>query len=282
MPKQDPKTIININEDPGLSKKVASQKIVRKEPDISIPQFHWAKDKPDSRDYQYKPTAAKAATSVDLRQYCSPIEDQGNLGSCTGQAVAGAIELLNKRAGKQTDVSRLYIYYYERLLEGTVNYDSGAYIRDGIKATYKYGAPIEKLWPYNITQFRTQPSQPAQLDGAKRKVTLYERAVDFDACKNALANGYPVIIGFLVYSSFVTNSVARTGLMPYPNTSRERLLGGHAVLLVGYNDAKQTFIARNSWGTSWGDRGYFYMPYQVIKNTNMSDDFWVIKSVNNP
>lgn len=282
MPKQDPKTIINIDEDPGLSKKIVSRKIIRKEPDISIPTFHWSKDKPDDRDYIYQASPiARLPTTVDLRSYCSPIEDQGRLGSCTGQAVAGAIELLNNREGKPIDVSRLYIYYYERLLEGTVHYDSGAYIRDGIKATYKYGAPLEKLWPYNITQFRTQPSQPAISDGAKRKVTLYERAVDFNACINALANGYPVIIGFLVYASFMSNTLARTGIMPYPKP-KESLLGGHAVLLVGYNNSKKTFIARNSWGTTWGDKGYFYMPYQVIQNTWMSDDFWVIKSVNNP
>lgn len=282
MPKQDPKTIININDDPGLSRTTTTKKIVKKEPDISIPKFHWTKDKIDNRDYIYKSTVVKTSSLVDLRPFCSPIEDQGNLGSCTGQSVAGAIELLNKRSGKQTDVSRLFIYYYERLLEGTVNYDNGAYIRDGIKATNKYGAPLEKYWPYYINQFRTQPSQPAIIDGAKRKVTLYERAADFNACKNALANGYPVIVGFLVYSSFVGRNVTKTGIMPYPNVARETLLGGHAVLLVGYNDAKNHFIVRNSWGVNWGDRGYFYMPYRVIQNTQMSDDFWVIKSVNNP
>jgi C1A family cysteine protease len=111
---------------------------------------------------------------------------------------------------------------------------------------------------------------------------LYERANDFNECIDALNNGYPVIIGFDVYSSFITNSVSRTGMMPYPNTSRESLLGGHAVLIVGYNNATQRFTVRNSWGTSWGDKGYFYMPYQVIQNSRMSGDFWVIKSVTNP
>lgn len=283
MPKQDPRTFIDINNDPGLSGKGSTKKpMPKKNPDVSIPKFHWTKDKIDTRDYIYKSTAGEVTPSVDLRNFCTPIEDQGNLGSCTGQAVAGAIELLNKKSGKQTDVSRLFIYYYERLLLGTVNYDSGAYIRDGIKSTNKYGAPLEKFWPYYINQFRTPPSQPAITDAARRKVSLYERAIDFNACKNALANGYPVIIGFLVYSSFVGRNVTKTGIMPYPNVARERLLGGHAVLLVGYNDARNHFIVRNSWGVNWGDRGYFYMPYQVIQNTRMSDDFWVIKEVNNP
>lgn len=283
MPKQDSKTFIDISQDPGLSGVVSKPKSKIKQSDIALPKFHWTKDKPDSRDYIYQlSTPSRIQTSVDLRKHCSPIEDQGRLGSCTGQAVAGAIELLNVRSGKSTDVSRLYIYYYERLLIGTVNYDSGAYIRDGIKATSKWGAPLERLWPYNIRQFRTMPHQPAILDGARRKVTLYERANDFNACINALSNGYPVIIGFLVYSSFLSSRTARTGIMTYPDLKKEPLLGGHAVLLVGYNHTRKTFIARNSWGTTWGDKGYFYMPYQVIQNTKMSDDFWVIKSVQNP
>ena len=114
-----------------------------------------------------------------------------------------------------------------------------------------------------------------------RKVTRYERVNDFNGCIDALTNGYPVVMGFLVYQSFMTANVAKTGIMPYPNTKREKLLGGHAVLLVGYNKTKKVFIARNSWGTNWGDKGYFYMPFDIVK-PNMSSDYWIIKSVNNP
>ena len=277
----DKRTIIDIDQDPGLHRKPINGP-VSKEPPVSIPKFHWVRDKIDTRDYKYQVTSMSQPNTVDLRTYCSPIENQGNLGSCTGNAVAGAIELLNKRLKKQTDVSRLFIYYYERLIEGTINYDSGAYIRDGIKACYKYGAPLENLWPYDIAKFKNQPSSTAITDAAKRKVTLYERIADHNGCLDALSNGYPVIIGFDVYQSFVTNTVAKTGVMPYPNTRTEGLLGGHAVLLVGYNKSKQQYIVRNSWGTNWGDKGYFYMPFKVIQNTSMSSDFWVIKSVNNP
>ena len=147
---------------------------------------------------------------VDLRKYCSPIENQGSLGSCTGQSIAGAIELLNKRGGKHNDVSRLFIYYYERLILGTVNYDSGAYIRDGIKATNKYGASLESLWPHDIRKFRQEPITEAKNDALNRKVTRYERVNDFDGCIDALTNGYPVIIGFHVYQSFMSSNVART------------------------------------------------------------------------
>jgi len=278
--KQDIKTIIDIEQDPGLHRRPITQKITKAL--FTIPKYHWVRDKVDTRDHPYQLTNKTQSNVVDLRQYCSLIENQGNLGSCTGNAIAGAIELLHKRQNRTLDISRLFIYYYERLFIGTVNYDSGAYIRDGIKACYTYGAPTENLWPYNISKFRSVPSKEALIDAAKRKVTSYQRAADFNQVIDAITSGYPVTVGFSVYSSFDTNIVARTGIMPYPDTKKEKLLGGHAVLLVGYNKNNNTFIARNSWGTGWGDRGYFYMPFQVIQNTSMSSDFWVIKSISNP
>lgn len=278
--KQDPSTFIDENQDPGLHRKPIEHR-----PNNLfdyIPKYRWVRDKPDNRDYKYAVTNLKQSNTVDLRPQCSTIEDQGNLGSCTGNAIAGAIELLNKRENRTLEISRLFIYYFERLFIGTVNYDSGAYIRDGIKACYTYGAAQESLWPYIIRKFRMQPSGPALTDGQKRKITLYQRITNHEGCLDALNNGYPVIIGFDVYSSFQSASVARTGIMPYPNTKKEKLLGGHAVLLVGYDKERQVYIARNSWGTRWGDKGYFYMPFQVIQNQRMSGDFWIIKSVNNP
>jgi C1A family cysteine protease len=275
--KQDPRTILNFDQLIHYSNPFKPLK-----PSIEISKFHWVPDKVDKRDYIYKLNAPKTPQSVDLRRYATPVEDQGELGSCTGNAIAECIELLNSKNQRLVEISRLFIYYYERLIMGTINYDSGAYIRDGIKATNHWGAPLETYWPYNISKFKTQPSQTAINDALKRKVTRYERATNFNACIDALTNGYPVIIGFYVYTSFMSNIVARTGMMPYPDVSKESLLGGHAVLLVGYNNSTQRFIVKNSWGTNWGDRGYFYMPYQVIQNPRMSSDFWVIKGVNNP
>ena len=277
--KQDPRTIIDTSQDhtfyPPADKKVIPRTLDDK---FSLV---WKADKLDTRDYRYQVTQKLNPNLVDLRNYCSPIENQGSLGSCTGQSIAGAIELLNKRGGKHNDVSRLFIYYYERLILGTVNYDSGAYIRDGIKATNKYGASLESLWPHDIRKFRQEPITEAKNDALNRKVTRYERVNDFNGCVDALTNGYPVVMGFYVYDSFMSTNVARTGIMPYPNTKREKLLGGHAVLLVGYDKTKKVFIVRNSWGTSWGDKGYFYMPFDIVK-PNMSSDYWIIKSVNNP
>jgi C1A family cysteine protease len=275
---------IDVTQDPQLNKQYNPnyKESVRIKPkSFKIPRFNWVPDKFDARDYKYQIIPKQSVNKVDLRSYCSPIEQQGQLGSCTGNSIAGAIEYLDKKNNNWIDVSRLYIYYYTRLLEGTINYDSGAYIRTAIKAAYYYGAPRESLWPYDISKFKVKPTKQAIDDGVKRKVTLYERALNFDACINALSNGFPVTVGFYVYSSFQTRSVAKTGIMPYPNTARESLLGGHAVLLVGYDKTNNYFIARNSWGTNWGDKGYFYMPFRVIQNKNMSADFWIIKSVNN-
>jgi C1A family cysteine protease len=259
----------------------------------SIPKYHWQREPVDTRDHLYNTASAPATlpASVDLRPYCSPIEDQGQLGSCTANAIAGVIEYLDRRANKNLDVSRLFIYYQERLLEGSISTDAGAYLRDGIKACYTYGAPLESLWPYNISRFAVQPPPTVYADALKRKVTGYAKCTDFTAVKTAISQNHPVVIGFDVYASFESGTwwyPTGSGLMPYPTVNREQLLGGHAVALVGYNDnlsgpaGKGYFIARNSWGTSWGKSGYFYMPYSVIKNTNMSSDFWTISTVVNP
>ena len=284
MPVQN-KQIIDANSDPSISKIAPSNYNPPVSP-MRIPKYHWARQPVDTRDIPLDlPPISTPPSVIDLRAYCSPVDDQGQLGSCTGNAIAGCIEYMDRRYNnKQTQVSRMFIYYYERLIEGTVNYDSGAYIRDGIKATYTYGAPLESLWPYTISKFKTPPTVAAVQDGARRKVTLYQSIANgnVSACQTALAAGFPVVIGFDVYSSFESQTVANTGMMPYPNTRTEKLLGGHCVLLVGYNNNSQRFIVRNSWGSNWGDRGYFYMPYQVIQNTSMSSDFWVNKSVSDP
>jgi C1A family cysteine protease len=266
---------------------------------ISIPKYHWKRGPIDASAPKYNPPpelTASLPASIDLRQYCSPIEDQGQLGSCTGNAIAGVVEYYDIKSGKATvnnplRVSRLFIYYQERVIENDVNYDNGAYIHDGITAMYTYGACQETLWPYVISRFSTRPSTAAYADALNRKATSYQQCANFTTVKTAISQGWPVVIGFDVYASFESGTwwqPTGTGLMPYPNVNREQLLGGHCVSLVGYNDnltgpaGKGYFIARNSWGTSWGQHGYFYMPYQVIQNTNMSSDFWIISTVHNP
>ena len=286
--KQDIRTIIDVSQDRGLSHDYV-ESVVKPIPGLpNLPKYHWKPSTPDPRDIPYSllNTTTPLPNVVDLRPYASPIDDQGSLGSCTGNACAGAIDLMDKKLyNRNTRVSRLFIYYYERYLEGTVNYDSGAYVRDAIRATYNYGAPLETLWPYNINAFRTRPSATAITDAAKRKVTRYMSVANHTACLNALANGYPVLIGFTVYDSFESGSwyyQSGSGIMPYPNTTTESILGGHCVLLVGYDLTHNYYIVRNSWGTGWAKQGYFYMPFQVIQNQNMSSDFWAIQIANDP
>jgi C1A family cysteine protease len=281
MIKTDPRLIIDITQDQGLC--VPAIEITnRKRIPVNIPRYHWKLDRVDHRDYPYILANNQQPTIVDLRPWCSPVENQHNLGSCTGQAIAGAIEYLHKRTGKHKDISRLFIYYWERYLMGTVNFDSGAYIRDGIKVTNKWGASLETLWPYIVSRFRMRPNEASMRDAIRRTITRYERITDIQGCFDALAEGYPIIMGFSVYSSFESAQTRRTGIMIYPDVRRERYMGGHAVLLVGYDKQRQVFIARNSWGTGWGDRGYFYMPFRVVEDRSMSFDFWTIKGVNNP
>lgn len=242
--------------------------------------LNWVKDPIDTRDFQAPYGLAKTVTlpkKVDLRRYCSNVEDQGELGSCTGNAIAGALELLDMRdKGGFTDLSRLFIYYNERVIEGTVREDAGAYIRDGIKSVHKQGAAAEDLWPYDIGKFAVRPTTEAYADAAKRKFTAYRRVTTrVPGIKEALAAGYPVVFGFTVYTDFLSERVARSGrlLMPKPDESVE---GGHAVLAVGYNDSSKKVIVRNSWGPQWGLHGYFTMPYAYLQDENLSDDFWIV------
>lgn len=238
--------------------------------------YGWKPDLPDRRDYLYVHNkAVPILDKVDLRPGCSPVEDQGELGSCTGQAIAGAIEFNYIKQNKPQNISRLFIYYQERLMEGTVKQDAGAMIRDGIKACVQYGAPMESVWPYNISKFARKPSAAAYKDALNRQVVEYRRVVGFDDFLGALSAGFPVVFGFSVYESFESAQVAETGIMPMPAAS-ERLLGGHAVCAVGYDKSKNWAIVRNSWGSSWGLGGYFYMPFGILQNANMSDDFWTI------
>lgn len=238
-------------------------------------KLHWVPDLPDYRDYLYAAAPTMIPDHVDLRQYCSPVEDQGELGSCTGNSIAGMLEILeNKRNEQFVDLSRLFIYYNERLMEHTVRKDSGAYIRDGIKTIAKTGVCSEKLWPYDISKFKRRPVKAAYAEAATRKITEYKRIATFDDMIGCLAEGFPFVFGFAVYSNFMTQTVANTGMMPMPAGQCE---GGHAVCAVGYDKTRKVVIVRNSWGTGWGDKGYFYMPFAYIQNFNLCDDFWTVR-----
>jgi C1A family cysteine protease len=208
-----------------------------------------------------------------------PVYDQGQLGSCTANAIAAAVDFQNHRQDqKWLTPSRLWIYYQERVMEGTVSQDSGAQIRDGMKAVAKLGVCPETDWPYDIATFADKPPSKDYTDAKKDKVLTYESAPqELFGLKSVLASGLPVVFGFTVYESFEGPEVAKTGILPMPSPS-ESVVGGHAVLMVGYDDAHDRFRVRNSWGTSWGQDGYFEMPYQYATNTKLASDFWAVQT----
>ncbi|HME44118.1 MAG TPA: C1 family peptidase [Syntrophorhabdales bacterium] len=246
-----------------------------------IARYGWIPDIPDHRDYRYgvlRKLPASLPSSVDLRPTCPAVADQGNLGSCTANALAGAMEFLMLKDQKPyADLSRLFIYYDERVIEGTVDQDSGAMIRDGIKTLADQGVCTETLWPYDISQFAVKPADACYQEALNYKITLYARLNVIDEMRASLADGFPFVFGFTVYESFESQDVANTGVVPMPGTD-EQVLGGHAVVGVGYDDSQQRFIVRNSWGDAWGMKGYFTIPYDYLANRDLSDDFWAIRA----
>src|ERR1022692_311414 len=246
--------------------------------------YGWVPDRPDFRDKLYSAIAAppkKLPGKVDLSASCPPVEDQGQLGSCTANVLVGNLEFLEKMAGHTvTDLSRLFIYYNERAMEGSVGEDSGAAIRDGVKSLVNLGVCNEKKWPYNIAKFTQKPPAPCYKDAANHQVTSYHRILTLREMKQCLAEGYPFVFGFTVYESFESAAVAKTGQLNLPKTG-EKNIGGHAVCAVGYDDSTSRILVRNSWGPGWGLNGYFTMPYAYISNTNPADDLWTLRAFEN-
>ena len=251
-------------------------------PNRVISWYGWLPDLPDQRDKLYAAIAApppKLPSAVDLRPGCSPVENQGQLGSCTANALAGGLEFLEKKAGQlATDLSRLFIYYNERKIEGMVAQDSGAQLRDGIKALAKQGVCSEMMWPYLIARFSVRPPAVCYRDALKHQITSYHRIMTLQEMKMCLAEGYPFVFGFTVYESFESPAVEKTGALDLPKPE-EKSVGGHAVMAVGYDDSTERFLIRNSWGADWGLQGYFTMPYVYLENRNLSDDFWTIRTM---
>jgi len=244
--------------------------------------YGWLPDLPDHRDLHLAPIGlvGPLPPAVDLGAHCPPVYDQGQLGSCTANAIGAAVQYDEIKQGLPSVLpSRLFVYYNERVIEGTVSTDSGAMIRDGIKSVNQSGVCPESDWPYYPAAYAKQPPPLCYLDAAKTKAVLYQRVTrDLDHMRSCLASGYPFVFGFSVFASFESTAVALTGVVPMPKHG-ESLLGGHAVMAVGYDDVSHRFIVRNSWGTTWGDNGYCTMPYAYVTSRGLASDFWTIRSV---
>jgi C1A family cysteine protease len=244
------------------------------------PTYGWKPDLPDHRDILYgavHDVVAPLPPSADLRSICPPVENQGNLNSCTGNALAGVLEILEVK-DKVTfqDLSRLFIYYNERVIEHSVQADDGAMIRNGIKTLVKQGVCSEDKWPYVQGNWNKKPPKGCYTEAAKHQVIAYQRIQTLDEMRHCLADGYPFVFGFSVYESFESAAVAKSGILDLPKPG-EKQVGGHAVVGVGYDDSEKRILVRNSWGADWGQAGYFTMPYDYVDNRNLTDDFWAIR-----
>ncbi len=239
---------------------------------------------PDARDHIIKaavPIRAKGFT--DLSTYCTSVKDQGMLGSCTAFASIGAMEYLHKRfGGNKTDdmFSEKFTYYTTRVnILGWSPEDSGAYVRDAVKSLVKYGTCLEKTCTYD-NDCKTAPSSTAYTEASKYQALSYakfedgknptERKTLIELIKANLDAGLPIIGGFICYSNIWT---AQNGVIPKSNG---QIIGGHAILIVGYDDTKQLFKFKNSWGSTWGDAGYGYLPYEYYFSGDMFD-LWSIR-----
>lgn len=245
----------------------------------------WRPQKPDHRDsaFRYQVPLDLARTipkHKDMRPQDVPIYDQGQLGSCTGNGVAGLLHFVRKKHHQSTPAppSRLMLYYLAREREDAIPWDAGAEVRDALKAAVA-GACFEDLWPYDERKFAQRPPENCFTAAESDQAVVYRPvAQEAYALKGCLYHGYPITFGFTCYPALDSDKVAETGLLPMPEPN-QRDIGGHCVNLIGYDDASRHFIVRNSWGTEWGDKGYFYMPYEYILRTDLSSDFWMIEKV---
>lgn len=246
----------------------------------------WKRDKPDRRDFKYRALftlpRAQLPPEIDLRDEMSAVENQGQVGSCTANAVVGSLEYLKRErlsrkflcTTVRRDLSRLFVYYNTRALEGTVDVDSGASIRSAIKAVANDGVCYEKDWPYDALKWDRKPPEGCYRTAAKYKIVSYYRVESVDEALNALSQRLPVAFGAVLFESF--GDAATTGRVEMPRKG-ERQIGGHAMLLVGYSQPKEEFIVRNSWGEQWGLAGYCRMPWSYCLFGKYVDDFWTVK-----
>lgn len=217
---------------------------------------------------------ALSTRAVDLRRFASPVADQGNLGACTAFAIVkGSRELNMKKAGQSyVPLSPLFFYYEERKVDGTIGQDNGSTITTGMQVLKNVGVSTESAWPYNVAQFTVKPPSAAYAEAGKYKSAGANRLSGLDGVKSALDKGHSVSFGIRVYESFMKS---KGGIIPMPNTATEKMMGGHALAIVGYDDAKQTVTVRNSWSTKWGDQGYCYIPYGYFAK-GLAMDAWEV------
>jgi C1A family cysteine protease len=265
----------------------ATRKRVTKKGDKTTSVIHGlggVRDTADSRDHAYIPPPAILSSlppRVDLRKWFPAVYNQGQVNSCTANAIAGAMEFdaLRQKMKKVYTPSRLFVYYNERLMEGTEGKDVGGQIRDGIKSIANQGDCPEHHWPYREEMVTQKPAEECYSQARGFKALEYQRiSHNLDHLKACLASGYPFVFGIKVYSSFQGQAVADSGRLNLPRKG-EKSVGLHAVVACGYDDSQRRFIVRNSFGSGWGMKGYFTIPYAYLLDSKISHDFWTIRVV---
>lgn len=249
--------------------------------------FLWEADALDERDHVFQAAALNLPTQIDLRPHCPPVFDQGaRIGSCTANAVCNAFRFNLMRQAREREItlpayqpSRLFLHYNARAIAGTQNQNKGAQIRDAMKSVAKQGICRESLWPYRAYRYASQPPQPAYEQALAYQSIVYQRLRhELEELKICLAQGFPIVFGLTVYSAFDSVQMTSRGVLHLPKKDEEKV-GGHAVLLVGYKDASQRFIVMNSWGKTWGQQGYFTLPYDYVLDPKLARDFWTLRAV---
>lgn len=241
-------------------------------------RYGWRRDRPDHRDVEFI-SAGSLPVAADLREWCPRIEDQGPIGSCTAHAATSGLELLLRKAKRpQPELSRLGVYWetrvrYERVPPGE---DSGAEIRNVVRTLVHWGACEERLWPYDPALYAWPPPSAAVAGMAAHRLTGYRRCRSLGAVKAAIAGGFPVIGGFSCPASIDSEETARTGRVALPGPT-EAIVGGHAVLFIGYDDGTQALEFVNSWGVGWGAAGHGYLPYGYVER-GLASDLWALSA----
>ncbi len=246
-----------------------------------IKKYGWKRSLPVFGPKFEKPACLAAIpASADISNGMPGVYDQLEIGSCTANAAAALAAFLTKKDGwKSYTPARLAIYYWARLMQGTISEDSGASLAEVAHVLASYGAPNETLFPYDITKFTRTPTSAVIANG-KGHLVINPMQVrqDLNDIRACIAAGFPIMFGFAVYESFESDLIAYTGIMSMPEAG-EQVVGGHAVIAVGYNDHTKQIKVRNSWGNKWGQAGYFQMPYDFIENRDLCDDFWTAHSI---
>lgn len=250
---------------------------------IKIKKFGWIRGLPNLYDpvYMLPLRLTILPTTIDLRPKCPQVYDQKELGSCTANAVGALFQFLLMKQGCHSWVpSRLFIYYNSRVLEGTESIDTGATLNSSIKVATQLGMPHESEWWYDVNKFNVKPNKKIYNDAIDNKIMQFHTIdnTNLATMRTCLATGCPIAIGFAAYESFESEEVKRTGIVPMPKRG-EQIIGGHAVLIVGYDDINNCFIVRNSYGDNWGLMGYFLMPYQYFTNIGLAADAWTASLV---